>query len=89
MGFSVTDYSPQLAETMNLPSLRGDTRPVIVDVERNSPASRAGLAPGDIILDVNRIPVRHPRDVFDKLRPGSITVLRVLKGDRPILIYLR
>jgi serine protease Do len=87
-GFSLSDYTPQLAETMNLPNLR-EARPVIVDVDRNSLASRAGLAPGDIILDVNRIPVRRPHDVFEKLRPGSTTVLRVLKGDRPILIYLR
>lgn len=87
-GFALIDYNQQVAELFNLALLR-EPRPVVVEVEPNTPASRAGLAPGDIILDVNRNSVRNPKDVFSKLKPGTTQVLRVLKGDRPLLIYLR
>lgn len=87
-GFNVVEFNRQLADSLELPPMK-EPRPIVVEVTPNSPASRAGLAPGDVIVDVNRQPVVRPKDVFQLLRAGSINVLKVLKRDRPVLIYLR
>ena len=87
-GFSVADFSRQLADSLELPPIK-DPKPIVVEVAPNSPAAKAGLTPGDILIDVNRQPVTRSKDVFRLLRAGSINVLKVLKRDRPVLIYLR
>ncbi|MBK9039446.1 MAG: Do family serine endopeptidase [Bdellovibrionales bacterium] len=88
LGFRVGDYSRELAAELGLPLL-SEPRPVILDVERNSLAAVSGLAPGDIILDVNRQEVIKARDVLKTLRKDGINVLRVLKQNRVVLIYLK
>lgn len=86
-GFRIADYSRQLGSDFGIPQLQ-DGRPVVIEVEPNSPASQAGLAPGDVILDVNRHSVRRAQDVLRRLREGT-NILRVLKQDRVVLIQLR
>lgn len=88
LGFTVTDYTPRLAQEFELPLLR-QPRPVIVGVDAGSEAAKAGLAPGDIILDVNRKEVAKAKDVNRNLRQGTINILRVLKQDRVVLVSLR
>lgn len=46
---------------------------VIVDIEPNSPADEAGLIPGEVILEINKQPVKNIAD-YEKLTQG-------LKGD--------
>ena len=88
MGFAVGDYSPQVAEEFHLPKLR-QPHPVILSVEPQSEAARAGLAPGDIILDVNRREATRAKDAIANLRRATINILRVLKQDRVVLVSLR
>lgn len=87
LGFRVANYSQQLAQQFGLPAL-SSPRPVIIDVEFDSPAFKAGLAVGDIILDVNRKEVRRDSDVFKELGANQINSLRVLRGQHPVLIYV-
>jgi serine protease Do len=88
LGFTVADYTPRLAQEFELPLLR-QPRPVIVNVENGSKSAKAGLSPGDIILDVNRKEVARAKDVGRHLRQGTINILRVLKQDRVVLVSLR
>jgi len=88
LGFAVANYNSRVRREFGLPALNR-RRPVVVMVEGGSPAAQAGLAPGDVILDVNRKPARHARDVLRKLKRHSINVMRVLKRDRVVLISLR
>lgn len=88
LGFAVMDYSPLTQREFGLPLLR-QARPVIVQVDFNKEAARSGLAPGDIILDVNRSEVSKAKDVIGKLKKGTINILRVLKQDRVVLVSLR
>lgn len=87
LGFSVTNYSLELANELGLPRLR-DQVPVVINVDADSPAARAGLGIGDIILDVNRSKVTRDVDVLKGLKQGEINSLRVIRGNMPILIYL-
>jgi serine protease Do len=55
LGMSLQTLTPELATSLGLPTAsRGAA---ITDVSAGSPAARAGLQPGDVILDVDRRPV--------------------------------
>jgi serine protease Do len=87
-GFVLAEYSPIIAQEFGLPKL-GQVRPVVVAVRSQSEAARQGLAPGDIILDVNRMGVSHPKEVVKALKKNTINIFRVLKQDRVVLMSLR
>jgi len=55
LGLAVDDLTPQLREQLNVPSHVNGA--AIESVRPASPAEDAGLAPGDVILEVNRHPV--------------------------------
>ncbi|HRE84353.1 MAG TPA: PDZ domain-containing protein, partial [Opitutaceae bacterium] len=62
-GVAVGDISPEARRTMNIPGrLKGA---VITDVEASSAAAKAGLRPGDVILEINRQPVASAEDAVD------------------------
>jgi serine protease Do len=88
LGFALADYSPAIAGEFHLPKMR-TAHPVIVAVEAGSEASRAGLAPGDIVLDVNRREANRAKEAVAAIRKGTINILRVLKQDRVVLVSLR
>jgi serine protease Do len=55
LGLTVTDLTPDVRQQFNIPDrVEGAA---IEDVQPGSPADDAGLAPGDVILEVNRHPV--------------------------------
>jgi len=61
LGLAVDGLTPDLREQLNIPS---HVKGVAVEsVRPASPADDAGLAPGDVILEVNRHPVQSP-DTF-------------------------
>lgn len=88
MGFVMADYQPAMADEFMIPKLRRP-RPVIIAVDGNSEAARSGLAPGDVILDVNRREIERTKDVIKNLKRGTINILRILKQDRVVLVSLR
>ena len=87
LGFKISEWSKELSSEFNLPRLKRK-KPVITEISPGSPAAKAGLAPGDIILDVNQIAVSSPKDVLRRLKRGQPNLLRILKGEQVILIQL-
>jgi serine protease DegQ len=64
LGVQVKDLTPELAESMGVAGQKG----AVVDfVDVLSPAQRAGLAPGDIILSVDGEPVRGAADLRNRV----------------------
>jgi Do/DeqQ family serine protease len=80
LGITIQDLTPALADTMKL-DLRGGA--VISEIEAGSPAARAGLAPGDVIVEVNGQAVLDADDLRNLigLMPVGTDVAIVLYRD--------
>ncbi|MBI5609101.1 MAG: Do family serine endopeptidase [Deltaproteobacteria bacterium] len=76
-GLEVVPLTPALAQQHELP---GDLRGLLIaDVQQDSSAARAGLRPGDVILEVNRKAVVKGSDLADTLkenRPATLLIWR-------------
>ena len=79
LGISVQDLTPELSQAFNLHIKRGV---IISQVETNSPAERAHLHPGDIVLSVNGKAIKNSSSLRNSL--GLLTV-----GDKATLQILR
>jgi C-terminal processing protease CtpA/Prc len=65
----------------------GEPDVVIVRVDKDSPAERAGLAAGDVILEVDGLSV-HDEAVRFVFSPGVSYTLRVRRGQQEIEVTL-
>lgn len=88
LGFKIADDSEKYAKEFNLPDLE-EAKPVVVEVDSGSLAARAGLNPGDIILEVNQEEVATTTDVLKKLKPGKTNSLRIIKQGRVGIVFIR
>ena len=62
----------------------------VVDVERNSAAAQAGLRRGDIILSVNRVPVKSVEDVRRATKnKGRGILLNIRRGNGALFLVIR
>jgi serine protease Do len=69
-GMEVQEVTPDLARRFRLKEQKGV---VVIDVESGSPADEAGIIPGDLILEINKQPIKNSAD-YSKVISG-------LKGD--------
>jgi len=80
-GLEVSNITPEVTRRLRLDTdVRGA---VIVDVEQGSPAQRAGLAVGDIIVQVNRRAVTSAQEVsreLGRVASGGTAFLLILRG---------
>ena len=60
---AVDDLDPNTREQMNIPNrIKGA---LIADVASDSASARAGLRPGDVILEINHQPVTNAKDAIE------------------------
>ena len=70
--------------------LHGRIEGVLVsDVEAGSPAWGAGLRPGDVIVSVNRQPVRNLAEMREKIGNSQQLLLNIRRGNGALFLYLR
>ncbi len=77
LGLSLQPVTPEMAKRLNLAS--GAEGLVVTDVNQSGPAAEAGIARGDVILEINRQPV------------GSIDAVQAAlnaSGNNPILVLI-
>jgi serine protease DegQ len=79
IGVEPQDITPELAESFNLKRNSGT---IIAGVLRNGPADRAGMRPGDILVEVNGRPVRDTTEMLNliaQLEPGTRAKMKVVR----------
>jgi Do/DeqQ family serine protease len=86
LGVTLQDLTPDLAEAFGLRQ-RGGT--VVARVSPDSAAERAGLRPGDVIVELDGQPVTRSSDLRNAvglLRAGTRIRLDILRGGKPLEI---
>ncbi|MDJ0893141.1 MAG: DegQ family serine endoprotease [Gammaproteobacteria bacterium] len=89
LGVSVQDLTPALAAAFDIPAQQGA---VVVEVERDSPAGKVGLQPGDIVVAMNDRPVRSAADLRNSvglLGIGQAVRMDILRTGKPRTLTAR
>ena len=93
VGIETQDITPELAESFKLKNSRGS---LIAGVLRDSPAERAGLKPGDILLEIDGREVMDSSSMLNlisSLKPEKRAILKITRDqkemDIPVIIGKR
>ncbi len=84
LGIEAQDLTPTLAQSFGLESTRGM---LVAGVLRNGPADMAGLAPGDIITEIDGKPVHDAREAMALIAqqtPGTRVEITVMRQGKPL-----
>jgi serine protease Do len=82
IGVTIQDVNAQLAESFGLDRPRGA---LVSSVEKDGPAAKAGLQPGDVILAVNGKPVERYGELsgaIAAMKPGSDVALDMWRSGK-------
>jgi serine protease Do len=89
LGLTLQNVTPQIAESLGLPKAEGL---IVSAVEPGSPAEEAGIRRGDLVLEVNRKPVRtlddYRKAVGESPKEKGILFL-VQRGDSNLFLALK
>lgn len=86
IGIEAQDITPELAESFKLKLAQGA---LIAGVLRNSPADRAGLRAGDILLEIEGKPVTDSGSMLNLiavLKPDQKATLKIARAEKTINI---
>jgi serine protease DegQ len=87
-GVEPEDLTPELDEVLKMPKSEGV---VLKGVQRSSPAGKAGLEPGDVMLTINGQPVRNSRAMLNQisqLPPGTAARVRVAREGKEVEVQV-
>ncbi len=88
LGIEAQEMTPELAASFGLQVARGV---VISGVVPEGPADRAGLRPGDVLLEVDERPILDARAAMSDIaaiQPGATLPLTVVRSGEPITVKL-
>jgi serine protease DegQ len=94
IGVEPQDLTPELAESFQLPASIHKSLPqgvVITGVLQNGPAAKAGIRPGDVILQVGNQAVGNVAELLTQvasLKPGMPTDLKVWRRQGELMVKL-
>jgi serine protease DegQ len=84
IGIEPQEITPDLAESFKLPKDQGV---LIAGVVRNGPADKAGIKPGDVLIEVEGSPVRDAAGMLNliaQLVPGNQGRLKIVRQGQPV-----
>ncbi|MEP6608317.1 MAG: trypsin-like peptidase domain-containing protein [Burkholderiaceae bacterium] len=87
-GVEPEDISTEMAELLRLPRNEGV---VLKGVQRASPAGKAGLEPGDVLISINDRPVVNSRamlNLISQLPPGSDARVKVVRAGKELDVHV-
>jgi serine protease Do len=90
LGLTVQTLTPELAENLGLE--RGVKGVVVTQVDPSGPAGDAGMRRGDVILEVNRTPVKDAAGYTKAVRAagkGKSVLFLVRRGDNTIFLAVK
>ena len=87
-GFGITlqNVTPEIARRLRLETRSGA---VVTDIEQSSPAARAGMQPGDVIVRVGRQAVASAAEAqreLARIPSGGTAFLRVIRGGQETFV---
>jgi len=89
LGMTVQKVTPQIAESLGLDKTEGV---VVTDVESGSAADEAGIRRGDVIVEIDRKPIRSV-DEYKKsvtaIRKGKGVLFLVRRGESTLFLALK
>ena len=89
LGIFLQPVSNDLAKSFNLDKVEGA---LIVQVLKDTPAEKAGLKQGDIVLKYNDIPVKNVGNLINgisMISPGTEVVLTIFRNNKTIKVPLK
>jgi serine protease Do len=89
-GITIESITPEHRRAFGIPS-EVTQGMVVTGIEPRSAAARAGLRPGDVLLEVNRAPVTTPKqlqDAYTKAK-GNVLLLVNRRGSTIFLVIRR
>lgn len=87
-GVAVSDLDQESRRTMNVPGrIKGA---LITNVDQDSAAARAGLRPGDVILEINRQPVASAEEAVDlsEKAEGKKTLVKLWSRGNTVFVVV-
>jgi serine protease Do len=88
-GMTLDPITPDIARRLDLPANAGGA--IVADIERNSPAANGGVAPGDVILEVNRRKVANVSQITRELQtvqPGQPAFMLVWRDGSNVFVTM-
>ncbi len=89
LGVTIQDITPDLADQFSLKSSKGV---LVGDITPHSPAEKAGLKSGDVVVEYNGRPVADARRfkfAVAATAPGTEVKVRVLREDKPMDVTVK
>jgi serine protease Do len=89
LGLTVQNVTPEMMQGLGLDRAQGV---VVTSVERGSPADDAGLRRGDVILEIDRKPIRNLseyRDMIAGLKQRGSALFLVQRGENTSFVALK
>ncbi|MHB8622739.1 MAG: DegQ family serine endoprotease [Sulfuricaulis sp.] len=89
LGVYIQDLTPELAKALDVHQVQGA---VVTQVAPDSPAAKAGLKTGDVVIKVDGDPVHSAADLRNTvglMRIGQTVTLDILRNDQPMQIEAR
>ncbi len=85
LGMTLQDITPELAKHFDLSNTEGV---LVTDVKQNSPAEKAGIQRGDVILEVNRKKIMNTKDFQKALKASKKGTVLLLINRGEHLLYM-
>jgi serine protease DegQ len=82
VGVEMQEITPAIAESFGLENTQGV---IIAGVPRGGPADKAGVKPGDVLLEIEGKPVADPQSMLNlvaSLAPGSTATMKIRRQGR-------